>query len=93
MKVPDNMKKRGVMAALKSRSDNELEKMYMEYNTEISLIRGKAKARMLVSNLGPEQRTEGVKLRNYNIAVKNRARILTILNQRRNERTMRFGGI
>ena len=94
MKIPDNMKKRDVMEALKGKSDNVLESLYMQYNTEISNIRGLAKAGHLTSNLGPtSQRNEGYKLRNYNIAVKNRARVLTILNQRRNERLHRKGGL
>ena len=92
MRVPDNMKKRDVMIALKSKSDNELEKLYMEYNTQISLVRGMAKGGLLVHyNADGTKLSGGYKLRNYNIAVKNRARILTILNQRRHERIMRQG--
>lgn len=92
MRMPNNMKKRDVMKSLRGMKENDLEKLYMEYNSEISKVRGMAKAGQLTSNLGQYQRTEGYKLRNYNIAVKNRARILTILNQRRHERVFRNGG-
>ena len=86
------MKKRDTMIELKGMSENELEKLYMEYNTEISKTKGMAAAGHLVTQIVPgQQRSAGYKLRNYNIAVKNRARILTIINQRRHERQIRNG--
>lgn len=68
---------------LRKKKEKELEELYIEYNMIISRVKGQIKLGALEGD---------AKLKTYNEAVKNRARILTILNQRRNERMHRNGG-
>lgn len=70
------------MEWLRDKTENQLDELYMQYNTIISKVRGQAKNNRLEG---------GAKLREYNEAVRNRARILTLLNQRRHETMMRNG--
>lgn len=70
------------MKWIRKKNNSELEKIYFEYNTIISDITGKSRSGQLEG---------GTSLKSYYEAVKNRARILTILNQRRHERNHRSG--
>lgn len=73
------------MKWLKKKNENELEKLYMEANLTIS----KAKAQ----TIGELKNVELPKdwKRNYAQAKTMRARILTLLNQRRFERSLKHG--
>ena len=71
------------MEKLRKKSENELEKMYMEYNTEISKFNAQN-----FGELKNVAKPTG-SLKAYWKAKKDRARILTILNQRRHEKNHR----
>lgn len=73
------------MKTLRSKSDKQLNDLYMEYNLEISKF--KAQNYGELKNVAKPAGT----MKSYYEAKKNRAIILTILNQRRHERRWRQG--
>lgn len=78
--MKDNIKKRDSMRDLHGMKESELESLYNEYNLVIS----KAKAQIGIgAPLEKGQHKDLVR------AKKMRARVLTILNQRRNKRSLK----
>jgi ribosomal protein L29 len=73
------------MKWLKEKSEDELEKLYLEYNLIISRTKGEAKARFIQAG-DKKSGLAGKSLKDYDEAVRNRARILTLLNQKRYQR-------
>lgn len=82
--MDDNIKKRDWLKKLRKMKDNDLEKLYMETNTIISKYKGQSHIGMVISK--PHHRI-------LKHAQKTRARVLTVMNQRRHERTFRKGGL
>lgn len=79
--IRDNIKKRDWMIDLRKMKDRDLEKMYNESNLTISKFRAGVK---VGQDMGKLQR-------NYQYALKMRARVLTVMNQRRHKRMMLNG--
>ena len=74
--------KKKQLKSLRSKSDKELNDLYMQYNLVISKFRGQVHNHALEG---------GVSLKPFYEAKRSRAVILTILNQRRHERMWRDG--
>ena len=73
------------MMWLREKNENELEKLYMESNMTISKVIAQTKGELKNTNLPTDWK------RDYDQAKTMRARILTLLNQRRFERSMKHG--
>jgi len=73
------------MKWLREKNENELEKLYMEANTIISRVIAQTKGELKNVELPKNFKRE------YDQAKTMRARILTLLNQKRFERSMKHG--